>query len=106
LTDAVAQIGELKQQYKEVSLETSPGPFNFEIVHVLDLESLLYMSEITAQGALRRQESRGSHYRNDYPERDDTQWLCHTMARLEDDHVIFSYTDVDVSQYEPQKRTY
>jgi succinate dehydrogenase / fumarate reductase flavoprotein subunit len=106
LTEAVAQIGELREQYEEISLETSPGPFNFEIVHVLDLESLLYMSEITAQGALRRRESRGSHYRNDYPERDDSQWLCHTVARLEDDQVVFSYADVDVSQYEPQKRTY
>jgi len=106
LTEAVQGIEQLKKQYQEASLATSPGPFNFEIVNMLELESLLYLGEITAKGALARRESRGSHYRTDYPKRDDAEWLRHTVARLEGDEVVFSHSDVDVSRYEPQERTY
>ena len=51
-----------------------------EIVRVLELESLLGLAEITAAGALARTESRGSHFRSDYPDRDDAHWLKHTVA--------------------------
>jgi len=106
LAEAVAGIERLKEQYQEVSLATPPGPFNFEIVNVLELESLLYLAEITATGALARRESRGSHYRTDFPKRDDAEWLHHTIARLEGDQVVFSHADVDISRYEPQERKY
>jgi succinate dehydrogenase flavoprotein subunit len=106
LAEAVDRIVALKEQYREVSLVTPPGRFNFELVNVLELESQLYLAEITARGALARQESRGSHFRTDYPERDDEQWLRHTVARLEGDGVVLSYSDVDVSHHEPQERTY
>jgi succinate dehydrogenase / fumarate reductase flavoprotein subunit len=106
LAEAVDQIGQLKRQHQEMSLETPLRPFNFEIVNVLEMEGRLYMSEITARGALARRESRGSHYRTDYPSRDDTEWLRHTVARMEAGEVVFSYSDVDVSRYEPQQRTY
>ena len=72
----------------------------------LELESQLYLAEITARGALAREESRGSHYRVDYPGRNDSDWLRHTVARLEGSDPILSYTDVDVSRFEPRERTY
>jgi succinate dehydrogenase / fumarate reductase flavoprotein subunit len=106
LAEAVEGIERLKEQYREASLATPPGPFNFEIVNILELESLLYLGEITAKGALARRESRGSHSRTDYPKRDDAEWLRHTIARLDGDQVVFSHADVDVSRYEPQERTY
>ena len=106
LAEAVERIVRLKEQYREVSLATPPGPFNFELVNVLDLESQLHLAEITARGALARQESRGSHYRTDYPTRDDERWLRHTIARLEGDTVVLSHSDVDVSHHEPKERTY
>lgn len=106
LAEAVAGIARLKEEYREASLATPPGPFNFEIVNILELESLLYLGEITAKGALARRESRGSHYRTDYPKRDDTEWLRHTIARLEGDEVVFSHSEVDVSRYEPEERKY
>jgi len=106
LTEAVEQIGRLKRQYQGVLLKTAPGPFNLEIVKVLELEGLLYLAEITARGALARRESRGSHYRTDFPDRNDAEWLRHTVARLEGDQVVVSYTDVDVSLYEPRQREY
>ncbi len=106
LAEAVAQIRELRQQFRDVSCRTSWGPFEFEILHVLQLESQLYLAEITATGALARQESRGSHFRQDYPTRNDAAWLKHTLARLEGDEIRFSYTDVDTSRYVPKERTY
>ena len=106
LAEAVDRIVALKERYREVSLATPPGPFNFELVNVLELESQLYLAEITARGALARRESRGSHFRTDYPNRDDERWLRHTVARLEGGAVVLSYSDVDVSHHEPRERTY
>ena len=106
LAEAAAQIRELRKQFRAVSCRTSWGPFEFEILHVLQLESQLYLAEITATGALARQESRGSHFRQDYPTRNDAAWLKHTLARLEGDEISFSYTDVDTSHYAPKERTY
>ena len=106
LVQAVETIGQLRKQYRDVSLRTAPGPFNFEIVDVLELESQLYLGEIVARGALAREESRGSHYRTDFPDRDDADWLQHTVARLVDGEIVFSHADVDVSRYEPKERTY
>jgi len=76
------------------------------MLHVLELESQIAMGEITARGALARTESRGSHFRTDYPDRNDTDWLKHTVARLDGDEIRLSYGDVDTSHYEPKKRTY
>ena len=106
LAQAVEMIGQLREQYEDVSLRTPPGPFNFEIVDVLELKSQLYLGEIIARGALAREESRGSHYRTDFPQRNDADWLQHTITKLVDGEVVFSHADVDVSLYEPKERTY
>jgi succinate dehydrogenase / fumarate reductase flavoprotein subunit len=106
LDEAVAEIRELRRQYQAVGLRTPIGPFQSEVLHVLELESLLYLGEITARGALARKESRGSHFRTDYPERDDQQWLCHTLAQLDGEEVRLSYSDVDLGLHEPGQRTY
>ncbi|MFH1923858.1 MAG: FAD-binding protein, partial [Planctomycetota bacterium] len=106
LAEAVARIRELREQYQAVSARTAPGPFNFELLNVLELEGLLYLGEITAAGALARKESRGSHSRTDHPERNDADWLKHTLARLDGEEVALSYAEVDVGLYEPKARTY
>jgi len=106
LEEAVAEIRELRQQYQAVGLRTPIGPFQSEVLHVLELESLLYLGEITARGALARKESRGSHFRTDYPERDDQHWLRHTLAQLDGEEVRLSYSDVDLGLHEPGQRTY
>jgi len=106
LAEAVARIRQLRQQYQTVRCQTRSGPFNYELLHVLELEGLLQLAEITARGALARKESRGSHFRTDYTERDDANWLKHTIARLEDDEIELAYADVDIGPYEPKERTY
>lgn len=106
LVEAVAEIRELRGQYQAVQVRTPPGPFQSEIVYALELESLLYLGEITARGALARRESRGSHFRTDFPSRDDARWLKHTVARLDGDEVQLDDVHVDVSLYPPVQRTY
>jgi succinate dehydrogenase / fumarate reductase flavoprotein subunit len=106
LTDAVHRIAALREQYQQVRLVTPPQPYNFEIVNVLELEGQLYLGEITARGALARTESRGAHFRTDYPARDDARWLRHTLARLEAGQVRLSYAEVDASLHAPAARTY
>jgi len=106
LAEAAAEIRALRDRYPAVSLRTPLGPFQFEILHVLELESLLYLGEITARGALARRESRGSHYRVDHVERNDRDWLKHTLARLDGGEIALRYADVDIGLYEPKQRSY
>ena len=106
LSDAVHRIAALRDQYQKVRLVTPPQPYNYEILNVLELESQLYLSEVTARGALARTESRGAHFRTDYPARDDDRWLRHTMARLDAGRIHLSYAAVDTSLHVPAARTY
>jgi succinate dehydrogenase / fumarate reductase, flavoprotein subunit len=106
LAEAVEQIGQLREQYRDICCHTTLGPFSSEILHVLELESLLCLGEIIARGALERKESRGSHFRTDFPKRDDPNWLKHTLATIDGEDIRLSYSEVDTSLYEPKERTY
>ena len=106
LQEAVEELRTLRDEYQTVGCTTSLGPFNTEVARVLELESLLCMAEITARGALERTESRGSHFRTDYQDRNDKEWLKHTIAELDGEEIKLSYRDVEITQYEPRDRTY
>lgn len=106
MAEGLRQVRFLREEYERVGCRTPLGAFNFELLHLLELRSLLYLGEITLAGALERRESRGSHFRTDYPTRDDARWLKHTVARLEGEEIQFSYSEVDVSRHEPRERTY
>jgi len=73
-----------------------------------ELGALLDMAEVTAMSALDRKESRGAHSRDDYPDRDDENYLAHTMAYPEDGKIVIKYDrPVDLSlNYEPKERVY
>jgi succinate dehydrogenase / fumarate reductase flavoprotein subunit len=106
LAQAVSQIRELRGRYGEVCFRAPMAPFNTEILLGLELENMLYLAEITARGALARLESRGSHFRSDYPDRNDAEWLRHSMASCDGEEVRLEYCDVDTRLYEPKQRTY
>ena len=67
---------------------------------------LLDLADCMVTGAIERTESRGAHARTDYPERDDEHWMRHTLAYMEDDEVRLDYSEVTVTQYEPEVRSY
>jgi succinate dehydrogenase / fumarate reductase flavoprotein subunit len=67
---------------------------------------MLDLAELVTLGALARTESRGSHFRTDFKERDDEHWMKHTVARITDAGPQLSYGPVRVTKYQPKKREY
>jgi succinate dehydrogenase / fumarate reductase, flavoprotein subunit len=106
LQEAVDEIGALREQYPAIRLERGSMTYNYELIEYLDLGSLLDLCEVIAKGALRRTESRGAHFRNDYPDRDDQNWLAHTFAQHSPDGPILSNGEVSIAKYQPAARGY
>jgi len=106
MTRAVETIQELRTRYKKVRVQDTSKSFNTDLLEIIELGNLLDLSLVTAASALNRQESRGAHSREDYPERDDPNWLKHTMAVLDGDQIRIDYKPVDTSVWEPKPRAY
>ena len=103
---AVARIEELRQQYQEVKSQDKSKAYNANLLEIIELGNLLDLAYVTAVSALNRTESRGAHSREDFPDRNDKEWLKHTLARLDGDRVKISYKPVDVSKWTPKPRKY
>ena len=106
MSGAVEDIRKLREEYAEVRVEDGNKAFNSDILGVLELENLLDLSLVTAASALNRQESRGAHSREDFPDRDDPNWLKHSLTSLSGDQVTIDYKEVDTSIWEPKPRKY
>ncbi len=111
LRKALDTLDGLQDAYKRVQLQDKSKKFNTELVEAIELGFLLECSEATIHGALARQESRGAHYRTDYPNRDDANWLKHTLAYkgTKAHDVRLDYKDVlmvDDPVFIPKERKY
>jgi succinate dehydrogenase / fumarate reductase flavoprotein subunit len=106
MEEAVSEIAGLRREYEKVGLRDKGQAFNTELLDILELGNLLDLAYVTAQCALHRRESRGAHARDDYPERDDPDWLRHSLARLKGDRVDIGRKPVDISLWPPQPRRY
>ena len=107
LSGALAAIGELKARYERVSIQDPGRCFNRDLLDALELGYMLDLAEVIARGAHRREESRGAHYRQDFPDRDDKNWLAHTMVRRNDDGSLSVFPKpVTIDRFQPQERKY
>jgi succinate dehydrogenase / fumarate reductase, flavoprotein subunit len=106
LRSAVEAIGQIRDESAGVRVSSPSRRCNQELIDTLDLLSMIDLAEIIAAGALRRTESRGSHYRTDYPKRDDANWLAHTVAHAGADGPVLTAKPVTITEYEPRERTY
>jgi succinate dehydrogenase / fumarate reductase flavoprotein subunit len=106
MASAVEELKELREAYRDVRCPDRSQAFNTSLLEVLELGHLLDNAYIAAVCALNREESRGAHAREDFPDRDDARWLKHTLARLEKDDVRIEYKPVDVSRWQPKPRKY
>jgi succinate dehydrogenase / fumarate reductase flavoprotein subunit len=106
LTKAVNGIRDIKDRSEKVSMTSSSAQFNLELLTILEFESMVSLAQCIAEGALRREESRGSHSRTDFEKRVDDEWLHHTIAKSGKDGPVFSKKTVDLSVWEPQERKY
>jgi succinate dehydrogenase / fumarate reductase flavoprotein subunit len=93
-------------RFKKVGLSDNNLTFNTELVSYLELENLLEIAEVILLGAINRKESRGAHFRDDFPQRDDKNWLKHTIAHKRNGKVEISYEPVRITKFKPQARVY
>jgi succinate dehydrogenase / fumarate reductase flavoprotein subunit len=107
LLRALEKIRELKERYHQVSLQDEGNCFNRDLLEAIELEYMLDLAEVISIGALNREESRGAHYREDYPARDDEKWLVHTFCKFSDvEEPQVSYKPVTITRFQPKERTY
>ena len=106
MKNALATVRELKERFKNIRLEDRGKIFNTDLFNAWELGNLLDLAEVTTVSALARTESRGAHARDDYPERNDTKWLKHTLAWYKNGGIKLRYKPVVITKYEPKKRTY
>ncbi|MFC9130930.1 succinate dehydrogenase flavoprotein subunit [Streptomyces sp. NPDC057099] len=108
---AVEKIAELRERFKNVSIQDKGKRFNTDLLEAIELGNLLDLAEVMAVSALARKESRGGHYREDYPNRDDVNFMRHTMAYREvgadgSETVRLDYKPVVQTRYQPMERKY
>ncbi len=107
LTAAMDKINELNGRYQKISIQDKGSCFNRDLLDALELGHLLDLAEVITLGALIREESRGAHFREDFPDRDDSKFLVHTLARYDADKGRQLVTKpVSITQFEPKERKY
>ena len=107
LAEARDGLRVLRERYNRAKLDDRGRTFNQDLLEALELGFLLDLAEATAASALNRTESRGAHYRVDHPERNDAEWLKHTLIyRKEDGSTSFGYKPVVITRFQPKERKY
>jgi succinate dehydrogenase / fumarate reductase flavoprotein subunit len=99
-------VKQLKERYGRIHPLNKNKKFNLDLVRNIELEGKLILAQIILEGALKREESRGSHFRTDFPTRNDAAWLKHTLAYPEADGPRLEYKPVTITRFEPQERKY
>ncbi len=106
IKEAIRKIKELKERYRNVEIVDRERKFNTDLLTAFEVGFMLDLAEVVAIGALNRTESRGAHFREDYPKRDDVNWLKHTLAYYTPDGPKFDYIPVTITKWEPVERKY
>ncbi len=106
LETALDTIKELQERYKNIRVDDRGRRFNTEVLEAFELGSLLDLAEVTTVSALARTESRGAHWREDFPRRDDVNWLKHTLAYRKDGEIVLRYKPVTITHWQPKERVY
>jgi succinate dehydrogenase / fumarate reductase, flavoprotein subunit len=112
LKQALSDIAGLKQRFANVTVQDKGKRFNTDLLEAVELGFLLDLAEVLVVGALERKESRGGHFREDYPNRDDVNFMRHTMAYREvsaedeTESIRIDYKPVTMTRYKPMERKY
>ncbi|TXT55909.1 MAG: succinate dehydrogenase, flavoprotein subunit [Candidatus Thorarchaeota archaeon] len=107
LEEALRTIRNLRERFEKISIGPTDIRFNYSLIRTLELENMLLLAEIITMGALMRRESRGAHWRSDYPERDDSEFLKHSLFTLMESGAIKTeYIDVTLGKFEVKERKY
>jgi len=114
LAHAAGVIAGLRERYKNVAVQDKGKRFNTDLLEAVELGFLLDLAEVVVTSARNREESRGGHMRDDFPNRDDEKFMQHTMAYLSgdahssdaSDHIRLDWKPVVVTRYQPMERKY
>jgi len=104
---AMVKVRELQRRFKNVLVMDKGRNFNTDLLEAWELGNLLDLAEVTTLSAMNRTESRGAHLREDYLDRNDQEWLKHTLVtRSEDGKLAIDYKPVVITQFQPKERVY
>ena len=103
---ALAKLEELKARHARIQVMDKGKIFNTDLMSAWELGNLLDVATVVTDAALARHESRGGHAREDYPKRDDANWLKHTLAWYDGKSIRLSYKPVVITKYQPKERVY
>ena len=106
LARALHEVAELRERYKRAYIYGTCIRYCQEWVTYSEFDSMLDIAEVIILGALKRKETRGSHFRTDFPERKDEDWLKHTLAEKGPEGPQISYREVKIDKYQPTERKY
>jgi len=106
LKEAYEELSQLLSRWEQVPVVDKSRVFNTNLVEVLELRNMLELARAVAFCALHRRESRGGHKREDYPERDDKNFLKHSLVRYDGDRLTIEYIPVKITKYKPAERKY
>ncbi len=113
LDEALEKIEELRARYEKISIQDQGKRFNTDLLEAIELGFLLDLAEVTVVACRERRESRGAHLREDYPDRDDKNYLVHSMAyktekpnRSTKTNVKIDWKPVVITNYKPMERKY
>jgi succinate dehydrogenase / fumarate reductase flavoprotein subunit len=106
LKKAQEKIVDLKGKFLQVGLMNKGRNFNFELEEAFEIGNMLKAAEVIVFAALQREESRGAHYRSDFPERNDAAWLKHSLVFQTSKGLVMQYKPVTVTRFEPKARSY
>ena len=100
------KIGELKERFEKISLADSGNVANQSLLFARQLRLMMELAQVITRGALARNESRGAHYKPDFPDRDDENWLKTTIAKYSKSGPVLDYQPVELKYVKPRPRRY
>jgi succinate dehydrogenase / fumarate reductase flavoprotein subunit len=106
LTKARERVQELRSRYGQIGITYREGGFNLEIIEAMECENLLTLAAVIIESALYRRESRGAHFREDFPLRNDQDYLVHTLAYHDGSEIRINTKPVRITRFAPVERAY
>jgi succinate dehydrogenase / fumarate reductase flavoprotein subunit len=103
---ALETVRRLKEEAQTAYIDDRGTVFNQDVLGAMELNYMLVNAEATCVAALHRTESRGAQFRTDFPQRNDDEWLKHVVLSRNGDEPELDYSEVKITQWEPQERTY